>query len=268
MVYTYEFEDGVYAFHGGDMFPGAKDVLPTRSVIGYVIDPTYSAYLAAVVQSGIRPEWTHVEKLGDLNEDDDETEDDGLDEVVLSPQANPSSLPKCLDVEEPPTDRWYSLKQAVLRCFGCSETADDWDRDQQWRRAAITEMRHHVVVPVGSTVESVVTEQVEQVCGDEVKHVPRLVVQVVVALRMKLGVGAMDRSVPGNVALVRAETAKMLREWNLRKKDAAAHLVMIEQCFFEDDTHYRISTWRARMAKRSRFVRWIVGESEPVRFDC
>ncbi len=100
-----------------------------------------------------------------------------------------------------------------------------------------------------------------------VKHVPKLVAQVVVALRMKLGMGAMDRSVAGNVSVVRAEAAKMLREWNVRTKDAAAHLLEIERCFFEDDTHYKLSTWRARACSKSRLVKWFLGETPITRFD-
>jgi len=84
---------------------------------------------------------------------------------------------------------------------------------------------------------------------------------------MKLGMGAMDRSVAGNVAVVRAEAAKMLREWNVRHKDAAAHLLVIERCFFEDDSHYRITTWRARARRRSRFVRAFISGSDPPGFD-
>lgn len=117
------------------------------------------------------------------------------------------------------------------------------------------------------TVQETVCRIVET-NGHEVKHVPKLVANVTVALRMKLGLGAMDRSVPGNVAVVRAEAAKLLREWNVRKMDAAAHLLLIEKCFFEDDTHYRVTTWRARAAKESRLVRWLLGKPEQVSFDC
>lgn len=95
-----------------------------------------------------------------------------------------------------------------------------------------------------------------------VAYVPKLVVRAVVSLRMKLGRGAMVTSGPvgaGNRALVRATTVKLLRDWNVRDIDAAAHLYAIERAFFEDDTHYRVHTWRARAAQESRFVKWFVG---------
>jgi len=128
-------------------------------------------------------------------------------------------------------------------------------------------MRRNLTAYADHTVVETVVAQVNAATTTEVKHVPRLVANVTVALRAKLGLGAMDRSVPGNVALVRAEAAKALREWNVRTMDAAAHLHEVERCFFEDDTHYRVSTWRARAAGRSRFMRWFLGVNKPVRFD-
>jgi hypothetical protein len=160
------------------------------------------------------------------------------------------------------------VKRAVLRCFCLGDVVADWEHDVRFKRSVATEMRQHVLTLDKETVQRRIELQVEEVAGVEVHHVPRLVANVTVALRMKLGLGAMDRSVPGNVALVRAETAKMLREWNLRKMDAAAHLLLVEKCFFEDDTHYRVTTWRARAAKRSRLVKWLIGGPEQVSFDC
>lgn len=119
----------------------------------------------------------------------------------------------------------------------------------------------------GRTVAAQVVADVNRLNAKEVHHIPRLVVEVVVALRCKLGMGAQDRKVPGNVSVVRAEAAKMMRDWNVRSKDAAAHLVEIERCFFEDDTHSRVTTWRARIAKESRFFKWVIGENSPVGFD-
>ncbi len=164
-------------------------------------------------------------------------------------------------------DVWRSVKQGVLRACCHGELADDWNRELAFAREVRREMKRHVDVPEHTTVEEQVVQGVCRVNSNEVKHVPRLVAQVVVALRMKLGLGAMDRSIPGNVAVVRAEAAKMMREWNLRTKDAAAHLLEVERCFFEDDTHYRVTTWRARACRQSRFLAWFLGNNPGVKFD-
>jgi len=92
---------------------------------------------------------------------------------------------------------------------------------------------------------------------------PRFVAQVVTALRMKLGLGAKDRSVPGNVALVRREAAKLMRHWNVRDTDASVHLRWVERCFFEDDTHDALPEWRARAVQKSWFVKWVFGNKQP-----
>jgi len=89
-----------------------------------------------------------------------------------------------------------------------------------------------------------------------VTHRSSLVVEAVIMLRLTLGTGAMDRTVPGNVALVRAEAAKYLRERpNMRKKDAAAHLDLVEECFFDDLTHYNTTRWRRRLEQESFLTR-------------
>lgn len=92
---------------------------------------------------------------------------------------------------------------------------------------------------------------------------PRFVAHIVVALRCKLGLGAADHTVPGNVELVRREAAKMMRSMNVRDVDASAHLKYIERCFFEIRTHDALPEWRARAARQSRFVKWIFRDSAP-----
>jgi hypothetical protein len=160
-----------------------------------------------------------------------------------------------------------NVKRAILKCFCQDELVAHWDRQVAMSAAINTEMLRTVHPEDGRSIEEQVVADVERLNVHTVKHVPRLVVEVVVALRCKLGMGAQDRSVPGNVSVVRAEAARMLRDWNVRRKDAAAHLVEIERCFFEDDSHYRVSTWRARGVRNSRFFRWFVGKNEPVGFD-
>jgi len=89
-----------------------------------------------------------------------------------------------------------------------------------------------------------------------VVHRPRIVVEATIYLRLILGTGAMNRDVPGNVALVRSEAAKYMRERpNMRKMDAAAHLDLIEECFFDDLTHYNTTRWRKRLEQESFLTR-------------
>lgn len=162
---------------------------------------------------------------------------------------------------------WRVAKFHVLRAVGFGHVVGEWKRDNEFRNAVSEEMRLTLPLPADKSIQQVVVEHVHRMNSTQVHHVPRLVAQVTVALRMKLGLGAMDRSVAGNVAVVRAEAAKMLREWNVRNVDAAAHLLEIERCFFRDDTHYAITNWRARAISSSRFLRWFLGKEEHVSFD-
>lgn len=166
---------------------------------------------------------------------------------------------------------WDKLKRRVLSTVlvGCfmGSVADEWSRDRVFKECVKHEMCSSVTTDSETTVVEAVVAEVREKCETHVEHVPKFVAEMTVALRVKLGLGAMDRSVPGNVVLVRSEIAKTMRSWNVRNKDAAAHLHLVEQCFFEDDTHYRVSNWRARACKRSRIVRWVLGSAEPVRFD-
>jgi len=190
----------------------------------------------------------------------------------------------------PDTTPWWwtrladHVRRGVLKCFCMDDIIADWEVDAAVVRDVRNNMRKHVKVTGYSfarphadpandadnevSVETAIGFDIKRVNGSEVKHVPKLVANAVVVLRMKLGLGAMDRSVPGNVAVVRKEAAKLLREYpGLRKMDAAAHLLLIERAFFEDDTHYRVTTWRARAAQKSRFVKWVLGTSDPPGFD-
>ncbi len=129
------------------------------------------------------------------------------------------------------------------------------------------EVSQEMVRPKSGHAEEVVEEcglAIGQEAGP-VCVVPKLVAEAVVALRMKLGRGVMIRDGPtgaANLAVVRAEAARLLREWNVRNTDAAAHLYNIERAFFEDDTHYRVPDWRASAVKQSRFLRWFMSGND------
>lgn len=159
------------------------------------------------------------------------------------------------------------IQRSLLTCFCLGDIASDWELDDQFRRRVGQEMCEVVSAHTDKTVTETIVAEVHELNREKVHHVPRIVAHATVALRMKLGLGAMDRTVPGNVAVVRAEAAKLLRDWNVRPMQAAAHLLEIERCFFEDDTHYRLTTWRARAVRNSRLVRWFLGNSDPVGFD-
>jgi len=110
--------------------------------------------------------------------------------------------------------------------------------------------------------ETIIMNNVGAIVGveDHVRRTrvqPRFVAQVVVALRCKLGLGAKDRAVPGNVELVRREAAKIMRSWGVRDMDASVHLLYIERCFFEDSVHDALPDWRARAARKGRLCRWL-----------
>lgn len=163
----------------------------------------------------------------------------------------------------------------LLRMCGSSDLADDWVADVGIRNEVSVEMtcsydynvKQHESAADAAAVEANIHLEAD---AHEVMVVPRFVAQVVVALHMKLGRGAKSRVGPdgqANVALVRRETARLLREYNVRDMDAAAHLDYIEKCFFEDETHSRLPKWRQRAASRGRFVKWLVAEEE-LSHDC
>ncbi|QKF95562.1 hypothetical protein 1 [Kummerowia striata tombusvirus] len=165
---------------------------------------------------------------------------------------------------------WRKVSRVAMAFCGMQDVVADWERDIKFRSHVSAEMRQTLQLSEDESESVAVVKSVNEVNKVDVQHVPRLVAHATVALRMKLGLGAMDRSVPGNVSLVRAETAKLLRDWGVRTMDAAAHLLEIERCFFEDDTHYRVTTWRARACARSRLVRWCLSKwtgGETPRFD-
>lgn len=164
-------------------------------------------------------------------------------------------------------DTFRAFKHGLLKCGCAGETVASWEREQVFRKAVRREMLIVDELCENVTTEQYVADFTHNSNVEVVHHIPKLVANVVVALRCKLGLQAMDRKVPGNVVLVRSEAARMLRDWNVRNKDAAAHLHLIEKYFFDDNTHYHISTWRARHSRRSRFVKWVLGKEDDVSFD-
>lgn len=159
------------------------------------------------------------------------------------------------------------VKRGILRMFCAGDVADAWDQDAHFQHATSVELCRALRTPAKQKPEETLRNHVEQVNKQRIHHVPRIVAQATVALRMKLGIGATNRDIPGNVALVRAEAARLLRGWNVRTSDAAAHLVAIERCFFNDDTHFQLTNWRAKAVKNSRFMRWFLGSQDSPVFD-
>jgi hypothetical protein len=164
-------------------------------------------------------------------------------------------------------ERWYdtlgrTFKQALMRCFCFGEEVQLWERE----RAFDAETRRERVTTLARYADHTVTETVvaatHALNEERVHQVPRFVGHAVDVLRVKLGMGAADRSVPGNVALVRAEAAKLMRDWNVRHRDAAAHLLLIERAFFTEGVHERPVTWRVDCTRRSRLMAFFLGRAD------
>jgi len=171
------------------------------------------------------------------------------------------------EVREGFWDRFtYTLKSAVMKCFCFGEEAAAWESQRQFDAAVRYEM---VYKDAGNDVN--VSALVEAACEDEVRLVPKLVARAAVGLRMRLGKGAMNSSVPGNVSLVRDQIPKFLREHeefkDLRDIDKAAHLASIERAFFGDDTHYQVPEWRAKAVAKSSFLQKLVGGRSDYAYD-
>jgi hypothetical protein len=194
------------------------------------------------------------------------------DGALVVPNVRPGVDPPVVFNVVPPREGFWdkfgrTFKQAVMRCFCFGEEVALWERQRAFDRYVAEERVTTLKVHNNTATESVV-DQLHLVNSEEVHHVPRFVGHVVDALRIKLGMGAADRSVPGNVALVRAEAARMMRDWNVRHRDAAAHLVLIERAFFTENVHERPTTWRVASRKASRLLRFLLdrGDEGP-RFD-
>ncbi len=153
-----------------------------------------------------------------------------------------------------------------MKCFCFGEEAASWEAQREFDRAVRYEM---VYKEAGDDVN--VGALVEAACKEETCLVPKFVARVAVLLRMKLGKGAMNASIPGNVSLVRDQIPKILRDheefMNIRDVDKAAHLASIERAFFGDDTHFQIPEWRAKAISKSAFLKALLGNGSQYGYD-
>lgn len=93
---------------------------------------------------------------------------------------------------------------------------------------------------------------------------PKLVAYAACAIRAKFGESIKDKSIPGNVELVRSRIAVLMKDLNVRHCDRDAHALLIESCVFEEDVFSRIPQTRQRMAARSWVYRWLLkGREQP-----
>lgn len=154
------------------------------------------------------------------------------------------------------------FKQALMKCFCFGEEVALWERQREFDGETSRERTTTLKMYADHTVTETVVQELHEVNSEVVHQVPRFVGHAVDVLRVKLGMGAADRSVPGNVALVRAEAAKLMRDWNVRHRDAAAHLLLIERAFFTSGVHERPTTWRVDSTRRSRLMAFFLGRAD------
>lgn len=162
------------------------------------------------------------------------------------------------------TDAWRGVGRFVNSALRCCVGNSGFDEMVELERRREAENRREMLISRPEGVVKYTRPDLTRVAAaaDEgstergVVHRPRIVVEATVHLRLILGTGAMNRDTPGNVALVRSEAAKYMRERpNMRKMDAAAHLDLIEECFFDDLTHYNTTRWRKRLEQESFLTR-------------
>jgi hypothetical protein len=91
---------------------------------------------------------------------------------------------------------------------------------------------------------------------------PDRVVEAALELRTKFGMSVMNRATPGNIELVRVNVPKALAKQNVRLKEQAAMLPLVEDAFFDADLLYRIPTAKRRAIKRSWLVRCFMSEEQ------
>lgn len=216
--------------------------------------------------------------------EENETETVGMKKCVY-PRERRVHVVDCVQPTEDDRSWWERTKDklalfSALWCCGLESDVRDVRANDEVRQRVSAEMTTslglHTYMSGKDMVRRDALQQVidshdmsSDSCGTHrLVVVPAFISSCVVALRMKLGEGATDRRVPGNVELVKAETARLLREYNVRNADAALHQKFIIKAFFDDDTHYRVTDARARLASKSRLVRWLLSQDEKPHFDC
>jgi len=159
-------------------------------------------------------------------------------------------------VREPPAPTvWDRVSKWALRFIGDGDLVDDWELDSTIRE-------HTQQFLVENDSEEILTRDLEGITGRQ-GVVPKLVAKVVVVIESRHGLGLKDRSVPGNVALVRKLAVKIMREMNVRPKCIGVNALYVEKVFFEDDSRYTVPQWRKEALKRGRLTRWLVGQRNP-----
>ena len=91
-------------------------------------------------------------------------------------------------------------------------------------------------------------------CG--AKFVPDLIAKVVVTIEQKYGHTLKNRSVPGNVSIVRQQAAKLMREAGVREETLAANLEYVERAYFEDRSRYGVANWDAVAVQQSSWLNY------------
>lgn len=162
---------------------------------------------------------------------------------------------------------WECVARFLMSKF-CPSDLEDMDYDAEVRREVSVAMSTTYASNASENIikrtiaEYELAETTEVVEDRPAEVVPKFAASVVVALRAQLGRGAMDRNVPGNVQVVRGRAIRLMRDYGVRHNDVSLHLEFIERAFFDDDTHYRVSGWRQRICKNSRFCKWAFGTTE------
>ncbi|QKE44130.1 hypothetical protein 1 [Forsythia suspensa tombusvirus] len=211
------------------------------------------------------------------------TRDDGQNRSSITNGTTAPGLVQWADRERPtlrvsvekrvPRGCWESivgwLRRFALVCICLGDVSEDWVVDEAIRAEVSAEMLESDggVVDVGPAIADECGLAKVGGGSHAVVHVPRFVAASVATLRVKLGLGVMETGGAvgaANLALVRREAAKLMRDWGVRDMDGAAHLLLIERAFFEDDTHYHTTLWRERAVKRSRVARALLPQRGPV----
>lgn len=151
-------------------------------------------------------------------------------------------------------ERWWQtfskgVRRAALRCFCAGDTVRDWDRDELVREL----IRNKLLT---NTSLSEVVRNANRITECGAKFVPDLIAKVVVLIENKFGHSLKNRSVPGNVAIVRQQAAKLMREAGVREETLAANLEYVERAFFEDRSRYGVANWDAVAVQQSNWLNY------------